>query len=102
MAINIQVSDWLLERRQRIMYLVINWDIKQLGKRIAVKPDAKFNKVVFTYVSKYVNDGKMPPEDIAPAILNLADDYIAGRDVSIRAGDYISIQQHVRNQRAKR
>lgn len=97
MAISVKVSDWLLERRQRIMYLVINWDIKQLGRQVRVKPEADFNAVISKYVTRYVDDGKMPPADIAPAILNLADDYIAGREVSIRAGDYITIQNHIRS-----
>jgi hypothetical protein len=39
----------------------------------------------------------MPPEAIAPAILNMADDVMAGRQVSLRAGDYIAIQNFARS-----
>lgn len=96
MAINVKVSDWLLERRQRVMYLIVNWNIKDLAKAIQIAPDTKFNQVVSKYVRSYIEDGKMPPDDIAPAILNIADDYMANREVSVRAGDYIAIQNHLR------
>ena len=61
-----------------------------------VKPDASFNKAVTSYVKEYVEKGKMPPEAIAPAIMNLADDFASGREMNIRAGDYISIQNYLR------
>jgi hypothetical protein len=38
----------------------------------------------------------MPPEEIAPTIMNLADDFAAGRQMCIRAGDYIAIQNYMR------
>jgi hypothetical protein len=102
MAINVYVNDWLLERRQRVMYLIVNWDVKELGRAVRVAPDAKFNTMVADYIRGYVEKGVMPPDDIAPAILNMADDYMADRDVAIRAGDYITIQNHLREQAGKR
>ena len=38
----------------------------------------------------------MPPEAIAPAVMNVADDVLAGRDVQLRAGDYIALQNFIR------
>jgi hypothetical protein len=38
----------------------------------------------------------MPPTEIAPAIINLVDDYKAGRDMTLRTGDYISLQNYLR------
>ena len=45
-----------------------------------------------------MQEGVTPPEDIASAIMNIADDLMSGRDITLRAGDYIAIQNHVRNQ----
>ncbi len=52
--------------------------------------------MTFGYAKAYIEKGEMPPADIAPAILNMADDYLAGRQVAIRAGDYIAIHNHMR------
>lgn len=54
--------------------------------------------MIIRHVKAYVENGKMPPKDIAPAILNLADDFIAGREVTVRAGDYIALQTHFKKQ----
>lgn len=65
-------------------------DLVQIG------PDARFEEVVGGYVTALIQEGKMPPSDIAPAILNLANDLLSGRDMTIRTGDYIAIQNHLR------
>lgn len=97
MNTSIKVTDWILERRQRVMYLIINWAVKELADQIQIKPHTNFNQEIALHVRAYIEEGKVPPADIAPAILNIADDYIAGRDVQIRAGDYIMIQNHLRH-----
>jgi len=47
-------------------------------------------------MNAYLHDGKMPPAEIAPAIMNLIDDQKSGRDMALRAGDYISLQNYMR------
>jgi len=90
------VSDWVLERWIVVAYLIINWRVKDLVERIRIRPDKEFYTVVYRHLQAYVNEGVMPPDDIAPAILNLADDYMAGNHLNLRAGDYIAIQNHIR------
>jgi hypothetical protein len=90
------VPEWILERWILVAYLIINWHVKDLADKIQIGPGKDFYKVVTNHLSAYVQEGKMPPDDIAPAILNLADDYMAGRPMNLRAGDYIAIQNHVR------
>jgi len=90
------VPEWILERWILVAYLIINWRVKELAERIRIRPERDFYEVVAEYVRAYVEKGVMPPEDIAPAILNLADDYMAGRTMNLRAGDYIAIQNHLR------
>jgi hypothetical protein len=70
--------------------------MEDLGKVIQAKPEERFYKVVADHVQAYVEEGVMPPEEIATAILNVADDYMAGRPMNLRAGDYIAIQNYVR------
>jgi hypothetical protein len=93
------VPEWILERWILVAYLIINWNIKDLAERIKVKPNRAFYEVVSKHVAAYVKEGVMPPEDIAPAILNLADDFMANKPMNLRAGDYIAIQNHLRRQK---
>lgn len=58
--------------------------------------DEKFNAFVQTEVEAYINEGVMPAADIAAPIINLSEDVMAGRPPTIRAGDYIAIQTHLR------
>ena len=80
----------------QVAYLIINWNVKEVVKGIEIEPGEKFHQLISKYLPLYVNESKMPPEDIAPAILNLADDFMAGKPMSLRAGDYIAIQNHIR------
>jgi hypothetical protein len=87
----------ILDRRIWVFYLVINEKVSRyLKKNIQVKPDERFFKSVGEHVAAFVNKGTMPPEKIAPAIMNLADDFSCGRDIVIRAGDYIALQEFFR------
>lgn len=91
------VPEWVLERWMVGWYVIINENIKDLAERIRVRPEKNFYEVVSKHLGAYIQEGVMPPNDIAPAILNIADDYMAGRrPISIRAGDYISIQNYLR------
>jgi len=63
---------------------------------INIRPDEKFNAVVSEHLYALVDQGKEPPAAIAPTILNLADDLMAGRDLTIKTGDYIAIQTFMR------
>jgi len=93
------VADWILERWWRVAYLIIGPDgfLKQEWRKlIDIRPNARFEKLVADHLQAYIKEGVMPPDDIAPAILNLADDFMAGREITMRAGDYIALQNHLR------
>ena len=89
------LSESIWKRKWWLMYLVII-DKADIFEHINVNFGKEFEDVTFRYVDAYIEKGEMPPADIAPAILNMADDHLAGRQVSIRAGDYIAIQNHLR------
>ncbi len=90
------IPDWVTERWCVICYLIINWDIRQLVEQVKVKPDRNFFKAVGHYLYRYTYKNEMPPEAIAPAIMNIAEDFMSGNPVKFRAGDYISLQNFVR------
>ena len=93
------LPEWILERWIIVAYLVINGGGNGVAKLIEIKPESRFYKVLAENLDAYIHDGVMPPDDIAPAILNLADDYLAGNQMNLRAGDYISIQKHLRSKK---
>jgi methenyltetrahydromethanopterin cyclohydrolase len=66
--------------------------------RAQARVEKLFEELTYKYVRAYMEDGKMPPDEIAPAILNMADDYMSGRQVAIRAGDYIALQNFIRKE----
>ena len=89
----------ILDRRIWVYYLIIlERAADHLRELIEVEPDKRFFKVLGRHVEKYLESGQMPPEAIAPVVMNIADDYLAGRDVVLRAGDYIQLQNFVRKE----
>lgn len=83
-----------------IMYLII------IDKMIARHRDVlmartteKFQSMVHKEVMTHVIDGKEPPEQIRTAVMNIADDMMAGRDMTLRAGDYIALVNYAREEK---
>jgi len=95
------IPDWLHEKRHTgkrkpvMMYLVILHK-NGVEDQFSTPVDEKFDNVVKDHLDAYLNEGKMPPDEIAPAILNLADDQMSGRDLTLRAGDYIAIRNFMK------
>lgn len=97
--IGVSIPQWITERWCTVCYLVINWRIRDLVKQIQVKPGKEFYKVASKYLYDYAVNDKMPPAEIAPTIMNLAEDFLAGNPVKFRAGDYIALQNYLRKRR---
>jgi hypothetical protein len=87
----------ILDRRIWVYYLVIVDKVAQkFGDVLQARPDEHFFELLSKNVEAYLKEGKMPPKEIESAVLNAADDYLAGRDISLRAGDYIAVQNYAR------
>jgi hypothetical protein len=69
------------------------------ASRVAVsgRPSKEFLQAVVDHTNAYLFENTEPPAEIAPAIKNISDDYVGGREMIFRAGDYISIQNYIRN-----
>jgi hypothetical protein len=93
----LRVPDWLKYRWWRVAYLIPAPFVRErFGDLLELAPDERFNSFVAEQLTAVLEGGKAPPEDIAPAIMNLADDLQAGREMTLRAGDYITLQNHLR------
>jgi hypothetical protein len=73
-------------------------EILETFVKVAAGHDKAFKTLVETHVSAYLEKGTMPPAPIIAPILNVAEDIAAGREVTLRAGDYISLQTFARSQ----
>ena len=92
---NVVLSEWVWRRKHIFYYLIVVDDFFDKNG-INVNIGDEFERVTFGYAKAYIEKGEMPPAEIAPAILNMADDYMSGRPVTIRAGDYIAVHNHLR------
>lgn len=80
-----------------VMYLIILDKLIARNKAImTARPTEKFQRMVQEQVVNHVVNGEDPPAQIRTAILNIADDVMAGRDVTLRAGDYIALMDFAR------
>lgn len=95
LPVRIVLNDFIWKRKWWVMYLIVNDKIR-IDERLTAQLDKFMDEVALKHVKAFMDEGTMPPEEIAPAILNMADDVMAGRQVSLRAGDYIAIQNFVR------
>lgn len=63
---------------------------------VPVKLTKQFTDVTWQYTNALVAEGKAPPPEIAGAIYNIADDVSSGREITLKAGDYIAIQNFIK------
>lgn len=83
----------VLDRRVRIYYLINPDRLSQkLRDLLEARPEPRFFEELERHVKAFVDDGKAPPEAIASAVMNVADDVLGGRDIQLKAGDYIALQ----------
>ena len=80
-----------------VMYLiVIDQMLKKYKDLVIERPTDKFDQMLREVVMTHVIDGKEPPTPIRTAVMNVADDMMAGREVTLRAGDYIALMEYAR------
>ena len=83
-----------------VMYLIIKDKlIRDYAALLKQRPTEKFFGMVHDLVMDCVLEGKAPPAEVSGAIMNIADDVMAGRDASIRAGDYIALMNFAKAQK---
>jgi hypothetical protein len=89
----VRIPRWMFPPWWVVAYKIIPEVLyEKFGDLLEAKPDARFEEVVSGYLHGLVEKGQMPPQDVAPAIYNLANDFLNNRQMIIRTGDYITIQ----------
>lgn len=79
------------------MYLIVkDFMLKKYNDIIKARTTNKFNNMVREEVMNYVIDAVEPPPQIHTAIMNIADDMMAGRDIVMRSGDYIALMSYAK------
>lgn len=76
-----------------VAYLILH---EKIGDRATLPVDEVFGREIIGHVNDYLNKGTMPPAEISATVMNLADDVMAGRRMTIRAGDYIAAQNYLK------
>ena len=78
----------------KVAYKIPIWLDKNFS-HISVETVPRFEAEVTKHMKAFIENQKMPPKEIAGVIMNLADDYMAGRDMILRTGDYIAMQTYL-------
>jgi hypothetical protein len=77
-------------------YLILNVNIKELVELGDRELPESFVKKMAGFVHGYLYEDKVPPAEIQQTVLNVSEDLLAGREVQLRAGDYIAVQKYFR------
>lgn len=80
-------------------YLILNLDFHEFEELAQRELPANFANRMATLVYGYMCENKLPPTEIQQVVLNVSEDIAAGRDVALRAGDYIAVQKYFRANR---
>ena len=87
-----------VDRRDWVKYLIVPlWysKVREVSKYIELREDDAFMEYVKDQVNNYLN-GKPPVDEIASAVMNVADQYVAGEGIILHTGDYIALQRQYR------
>ncbi len=95
MVYKVALPDWVLHRIILVAYLYPP-PIDKFRKYAEQELDIKAANVLNTAVKAYMEKGTAPPAAIASVVMNVADDLAANRTPTLRTGDYIQLQMHIR------
>lgn len=85
-------AEYVIQKGERF-YLVPPFDRVFDGEEIKIE-DRRFAEFVAKNVNNYLR-GKEIPLDIQAPIINAAEEFLSGKNITFRAGDYITLQNHL-------
>jgi hypothetical protein len=95
MAFTIQISDKIPGGEVYYLTPIMVSEARKLLKvGLISRKDDDLNNLVGSLIKEYLETGQLPNASIQAPVMNLSEDYIAGRDMIIRAGDYIALKQY--------
>jgi hypothetical protein len=103
--IRVAVQKSFIDRSDWVKYLTLPlFAVKNLEKTnpeiFKAVPNEKFVTFLQKQIGNYL-DGKKIDTEIQSAIMNCADMYSSGEAITLRAGDYITLQNHFQNKAKK-
>ena len=96
--LNIKVPGWMLKRRTNIIYNgnpLLSQD-RDVAENLAIAPDDKFYEFLAKHMNAYLDEGTTPPVEITTAILNISEDFLTDKIITMRTGDYVALQSYFR------
>jgi hypothetical protein len=91
-SIELQIRhNWCL-----VSYLILGPDLGNLQGWVEQDLPENFASTMANLVHGYLYENKIPPDAIAQTVINVTEDMLAGRQVILRAGDYIAVQKYMR------
>jgi hypothetical protein len=94
--VRIPETAWKITRGSEVMYLTDLWFTRHLAERYVELVQAEPTQEFYGFIAENMNavlDGKPIAGDIEPVIMNLIDDRMNNRPMSLRTGDYIVLQR---------
>jgi hypothetical protein len=93
-----EVDKAILNKRDWVKYRVYpDWHARVIDSNIIKgMPGKDFDELIEKHVNAYLFEKVEPPAQIASAIMNIADDYMNGREPIIKSGDYLQLQNYLR------
>ena len=85
---------WVTYRVPNNLSDILKKGVADAPVRVALSK--QFTALTWKYTSALVNEGTAPPPEIAGAIYNIVDDVSCGREITLKAGDYIAIQSFMK------
>lgn len=98
------IAEYLKHKGDAVKYLTVTeWQRKVVDDAILIgNPGKEFNDFTNKLVNDYIFKKKAPPAGVATAVMNIADDFLNNREVVLRAGDYIALQNEMRTTTLKK
>lgn len=93
------IAEYVKHMKDIVKYLtVIDWQAKSIDNAVLTgNPGKEFNDFTNKLVNDYIFKKKAPPAEVATAVINIADDFLNNREVVLRSGDYIALQNYMRS-----
>ena len=95
----VEIPKIIFDRSDWVKYLVNGTLLDVDDTLLHAITGEKFNSFMHEQLTNYIFEKKNPPAEIASTVMNVADDMLSGRDPVIRAGDYIQLQNYMRQKR---
>jgi hypothetical protein len=94
--VRIPETAWRITKGSEVMYLTDLWFTRHLADKYVELVQAEPTREFYQFIADNMNavlDGEQIADEIEPVVMNLIDDRMNNRPMSLRTGDYIVLQR---------